>query len=488
MINMSEQKEEITKKKVRVLNPKTANNVVADDLTTSPAFKQALVYFESYDAFFYWTDNRYFRKLSQREMEQVVLRFCETNYPRQGFTASQMKDIIALIKLKVLREAQREDTHLIAFNDCLYNTRTFTTIPSSIEHLVTWNLPYNIADLDQPTPIFQKFLETSLVEQKDHNTPDFELINLVQEMMGYFISDTFYATGAFFFYGTGSNGKSVMMDLLAKIFGKEYVSTLALADFHRAFAIGDLINKRINISREEDEKFVSAKMFKTLVTGEPVRGEHKFGAGYTMEPTCKFLLGTNKLPTFDGFDHGLKRRIFLIPFYRQFIPKEQDKHLVEKLTIEIPGIIGWALKGAKRLQENNYVFSASKASADVFAEFEEEMSSAIMFFNENYVINNNERTSKADLYSYYGDWCRNNGKKGVSSSRKFHKELIENIPGLDGEVYGHATGSNTSFRAYNCIQSRRDERVGDDEFPIDDNIIEDPEEIKKMLPGLYDAK
>lgn len=482
---MSEQKETLPiKQRTRVLNPKTANNTVADDLTTSPAFKQALVYFESYDAFFYWTDNRYFRKLTSREMEKVVLRFCETNYPRQGFTAAQMKDIIALIKLKVLREAKKEDTHLIAFNDCLYNTRIFETIPSSIEHLVTWNLPFNVSDLSSPTPVFKKFLETSLVEQTDHNTPDFELINLIQEMMGFFMMDTFYATGAFFFYGTGSNGKSVMMDLLENIFGDNYVSTMALSDFNNHFAIGDLINKRINISREEDEKFVSAKMFKTLVTGEPVRGEHKFGNGYTMRPTCKFLFGTNKLPTFDGFDHGLKRRLFLIPFYNQFKPHEQDKHLVEKLECEIPGIIGWALEGAKRLKENNYVFSSAKASADIFAEFEEEMSSAIMFFNENYVIDNEWRTPKADIYQQYTYWCKDNGKKGVSSSRKFHKELMENIPGLDGEVFGKK--DNTAFRAYNCIESKRDSRINIDEFPIDGDIITDPEEIQKILPGLYD--
>lgn len=435
---------------------RVSNNAIANDFCNSAQFKENLVYFLSYDSFFVYTDNKYFRKLTERDLQKLVLRFCEVIFPGQGFTNSQVKDIIDLIRLKVIREEDKEETQYIAFNDCLYNTRTHTTEEFSPQRLVTWYMPYNLSQLNDPTPVFQKFLETSLVEEKSHTTPDYELINFVQEMFGFFMLDTFYATGAFFMYGMGSNGKSVMMDLLDNIFGDDYVSALSLANFNDKFAVKDIINKRLNISREEDEKFVSAKMFKTLVTGEPVRGEHKFGNGFKMKPTCKFLFGTNKLPTFDGFDYGLKRRLFLIPFHRQFLPHEQDKHLVEKLVKEIPGIIGWALEGAKRLEKNNFIFSDSRAVADLFAEFEEEMSAAIMFFNENYIVDDEFKTSKQELYDHYLVWAKDNGKKGSYSKRRFNKELVDNIKGLNGELFG--INSEGSFRAYNCRRSDRDVR------------------------------
>lgn len=473
--------EEVKTRGRRVLNPRSANNTIANDFVNHPSFRREIVYFRNYDSFFYWTEGRYFRKLDSFEMKQLIVRFIETNYPKQGFTTSQVKDIIDLIKLKCLRVAKQEETQYIAFQDCLYNTRTFTTEVFDIERLVTWNLPYNLADLQMPTPIFDKFLQSSLVEYKDKTVPDFELINLLQEMMGFFMTDTFYATGAFFFYGMGSNGKSVLMDLLEKIFGDNYVSALSLSDFNKQFTMVDLINKRLNISREEDEKYVSAKMFKSIVTGESVRAEHKFGEGFKMRPTCKFLFSTNKLPTFDGFDYGLKRRLFLIPFHRQIKPEDQDKHLIEKLEAEIPGIIGWALEGAKRLQANNYVFSPSKASADLFLEFEEEMSSAIMFFNENYVIDDDFKTSKADVYEHYRGWLAENGKKGVLSKRKFNHELKENIEGFKDDLFGHE-GLN-SFRAYNCRRSDRDNRDVYKERK-EDGIITDPEQVAQMLPGL----
>jgi putative DNA primase/helicase len=444
------------KKKVRAVKDSIPTNKIASDFCDCPTFEKNLVYFIDYDAFFIFTDGRYFKKLKERDFKKIILRFCETNYPRRGFSDANISDVISLVKLKINREAQKEDTQYIAFNDCLYNTRTNQTEEFSTDKLVTWNIPYNIANLNDPIPVFTKFIESSIVEKDNHYMPDYELIHLVQEMMGYIMLDSLYATGAFFLYGQGSNGKGVFTRLIADIFGSDYCSALSLSNFSDKFSVKDIINKRVNISSEEDEKFASGKMFKALVTGDPVRGEHKFGDGFTIESICKFIFATNKLPTFDGLDYGLKRRIFIIPFYRIFSPREKDHLLNEKLLKEIPGIIGWALEGAKRLIANNYSFSSSKSSANVFADFEEEMSSAIMFFNENYVIDNDFRTPRSDVYRQYVDWLRENGKKGVLSTRKFNKELMENISGLNNELFG--MNKEGSFRAFNCRPSNRENR------------------------------
>lgn len=441
------------------LHPKSANNQLATAFCETPPFSEFLIYAKSYESFFYYTDNKYYRKLDTFEIKKIILRFCETQYPRQGFTATQLGDVLELIKFKLERVVKKEESNLIAFNDCLYDTRTHTTIPFSPERICTWFIPHNLSEISTPTPHFTKFIETSVVEAKSHTTPDFELINLIQEMMGYLLLDSFYATGAFFLYGTGSNGKSVLTNLIEHIFGDEYVSAMSLADFNKPFAVGDIINKRVNISTEEDERFVSGKMFKVLVTGESLRGEHKFGAGYKMRSTCKFLFATNKLPTFDGLDYGLKRRIFIIPFYRKFSPKEQDKRLIEKLIPEIPGIIGWALEGAKRLEANNFTFSQSKASLGVFNEFEEEMSSAIMFFNENYVVDKEGKTPKADLYNHYLNWSKENGKRGMYSRNRFNKELMDNISGLEERI----AYIDKTVRVFNCLLSDRESREANKE-------------------------
>lgn len=406
------------------------NHQIAERFCTSDIFAQDLVYFVNYDSFFLYTDNRYYRKLDQRELDKIILRFCEVNFPSQGYTKQILRDVTEIIKIKVLRESTQEDAYYIAFLDCLYNTRTFEKEPFDRDKLATHNIPYNFEETQKDCPTFKHFLSTSLVHRDDHTKCDQELVTLIQQMMGFYLMDTNYATGAFFLYGAGSNGKSILSDVIREMIGKEFCSALSLSQLSQQFETVSLINKRVNISGEEDEKFASSKVFKAVVTGDYIHGRYIYGTGFDFKPSCKFLFSSNKLPTFDGLDYGLKRRIFIIPFWRKFKPEEQDKRLASKLHAEIPAIIGWALKGAQQLADNDFVFSKSKAVSDVFREFEEEMSSAIMFFNETYRLDNDHVIPKQVVYDNYINWMVANHKRGVLSKKRFLKELEDNISEL----------------------------------------------------------
>lgn len=421
---------EETKKKGRQAS-RYYNHQIADAFCNAEMFERNLVYFTNYDSFFIYTDNRYYKKLSLREFDKIVLRFCEVNYPTQGYTKQILRDVIEIIKMKVLREAEQEDSYYIAFNDCLLNTRTFELEEPSHKKLVTHYIPVNFEDTKKDCPVFKNFLNTSLTIRGQKETTDEELVRLVQEMMGFYLLDTSYATGAFFLYGQGSNGKGILSDVIRDMIGSDYCSALSLSQLSQQFEIVSIINKRVNISAEEDEKFASSKVFKAVVTGDHLHGRHIYGSGFDFKPKCKFLFSTNKLPTFDGLDYGLKRRIFIIPFWRKFLPHEQDKQLKDKLREELPAIIGYAIEGAKRLAENDFVFSRSKASEDVFKEFEEEMSSALMFFNENYVLDTDHVIPKHIVYDNYIAWMERNRKKGILSKRRFFKELEENMSELE---------------------------------------------------------
>lgn len=407
------------------------NHQIADAFCNAEMFARNLVYFVNYDSFFIYTDNKYYKKLGQRELDKIVLRFCEVNFPSQGYTKQILRDVVEIIKMKVLREAEQEDSHYIAFNDCLLNTRTFELEPADISKFVTHYIPVDYTETSADCPVFKNFLKTSLPLRGDKDTPDQELIDLVQEMMGFYLLDTAYATGAFFLYGAGSNGKGILSDVVRDMIGADYCSALSLSQLSQQFEIVSLINKRVNISAEEDEKFASSKIFKAVVTGDYLHGRHIYGTGFDFKPKCKFLYSTNKLPTFDGLDYGLKRRIFIIPFWRKFLPHEQDKLLKDKLKAELPAIVGFAIEGAKRLTENDFVFSKSSASGDVFKEFEEEMSSALMFFNENYVLDTTNTIAKTVVYDNYLAWMDRNRKRGILSKRRFFRELEDNMTKLE---------------------------------------------------------
>ena len=56
-------------------------------------------------------------------------------------------------------------------------------------------------------------------------------------------------------------------------------------------------------------------------------------------------MATNHKPVIKGTDHGIWRRIKLIPFTERIPEEKQDKHLELKLREEASGILNWLLEG-----------------------------------------------------------------------------------------------------------------------------------------------
>ena len=79
------------------------------------------------------------------------------------------------------------------------------------------------------------------------------------------------------------------------------------------------------------------------------------------------------------------------------------------------GIVRWALEGAKRIQENNFIFTENKATRAMQTKFKEHLSSAVLFFNEQCVHGSPLDFFSAEmLYTEYQTWIKQRGKKQQS--------------------------------------------------------------------------
>lgn len=407
-------------------NAKVFNQDVAYAFYTNEEYVENLVYNTQYSLFYIY-ENGHYKKLTPEDFRKVVISFIRKNFPRQNWTIHAIKDIVSWIEHECIRQTDHEDRHLIAFRDCLYNTKTFECEEFSRDKMVTYYLPYFYEDIKSPTPNFDRFINTSLVHKVDFTT-DPTLIAVVQEMLGSFFLDNLKASKAFFLYGeSGQNGKSTFTKLVRKIIGNQFCSALALSNLGEKFGLAPLIGMKVNIRDELDDKFGSSKIFKELVTGERVADQHKYGQPFEFENRAKFLFSSNVIATFDGIDNGLRRRLLFIPFYREFKDGDIDKDydLDEKLEKEIPGIVGWALEGAKRLVSNSYKFSDSKAVKTAMDEFDDDASSAIRFFRECYTVDA-EMTIWVPINKVYEDyifWMQTEGTKKFIGKKRFLKDI-----------------------------------------------------------------
>ena len=407
---------------------------MAKDFLQDSRFLKNLLYCEAYDMVYLYKDG-YYEEMPKVRLERTVLEFMSDNYPDRNITMHMVRDVIDQIKLGIYRRQVKEiDTPYIAFKDKLYNMDTFTFEDFDREKIALHHLDMATTELSDNHPLWDKFLGEVLVNSV--GKADTELLTLVQHMFGFYMLNHLKCHQVFFLVGQGANGKSVMLNILVKLIGEKFISAMSIQTLTTEhFATSDLVGKKVNLCNEEESKFMRSDKFKALISGDLISAERKFGSKFTFRPTTKYIFASNRLPTFDGVNYGIKRRMTIIPFNRVFSEHEQDKELIGKLANELPGIMKWTIDGARKLTENKLVFPFAKLTRQSGIDFENETSSALMFFRDNYCVSKTKEIfiDNMTLYREYTTWCQDNGKKPLSS-QNFHSDIMHNIEGLEAGI------------------------------------------------------
>lgn len=408
---------------------KINNHIMAQEFCRNESISTDMIYVVSFDAFFCYKDGIY-EEVEHREMKKKVHSFLISMYPEQNITDQLVKDVLTQIGYLLYRQVEEIKSDCIGLQDCILDLNTFETKPFSRDIVAIHRINTDLASLSTPTPMWDKFLSEVLVTKSGR--PDKQLHDLLQEAFGFFIINEIKPEATFFLVGQGSNGKSVILDVLESIIGHRFISAMTIQELTtNRFAPAGLIGKKLNICREEESKYLDAGKFKTIVSGEAVESQRKFQDNIVFKPQAKFIFASNSMPTFESINNGLRRRIFIIPFHRIFEDHEQDKDLKDKLFPEIGGIVAWALEGAKRLRKNNYQFTESRESTFAKEEYVETLSSALKFFYEFYEVSVEKITFVPQniMYAKYSLWSRDNGRKALNSVN-FFKDLRHNIKGI----------------------------------------------------------
>jgi P4 family phage/plasmid primase-like protien len=372
------------------------------------------------------------------------------------------------------------DLDYIALKDCLFNFKELKPFPinDNDRKFTPFYLDFSweelradetekYSGLKELAPNFSHFLETSICYE-GLNASDYDTINVVQEMMGYYLIRTKKKTVAFFLVGNGANGKTILADILRSMFPPEYVVANSLEELTTdSTRMASLVGKALNIASEEESKKMKNDKFKAVVSGDPIQTRRLYEESFTFLSVCKFLFLTNKMPRFQSVDNGIKRRVEIINFPRDFEEEEQDRDLFEKIKKEMPIIVGWAINGAKRLVKNNYLFTRSDATIKAKTSFISDMSSSISFINEYYEVSNNkgkDGTKGSLIYNEYKAWMEEVGKKSYILGRDtFYDHIDRNI--TKGYKYGNVI-------YYNLIRNSVFSNQADYEDEIQINDVE----------------
>jgi P4 family phage/plasmid primase-like protien len=411
-------------------------------------YQRDLMYCER-DRTFYLYQKGWYKAMPKKNMLAEIRNFLIMNERTSNIDlgVSIYKDVFDQLVLSLIYQgATREnyDLEYMAFNDCMFNFDTLEKeeISDNERKFTPFHLEFDWSDLmvnetksyekmGVLAPNFISFLETSIVFEGTRN-PDYETIKVIQEMLGYYLTATQKKTVAFFLIGNGANGKSILANVIRFMFPHEYVSANSLEELTMdATRLAGLVGKKINIASEEESKKMKNDKFKALVGGDLIEARRLYEESFSFVNTCKLLFLTNKAPRFQSVDNGIKRRVEIIKFPRDFEEKEQDRSLLSKIKGEIKYIVGWAINGAKRLVRNNYVFSKSDNTENAKKSFINDMSTALTFVVDNYDTTNekgNNGYRGTELYNKYKIWIDEVGKKSYAMGRdSFYDHIDRNF-------------------------------------------------------------
>jgi putative DNA primase/helicase len=293
-------------------------------------------------------------------------------------------------------------------------------LPHRKEDMIT-KLAKVCYDKDADCPMWKQFVREIMDYKAD-------LIAFLQTAAGWSISGDTSEQSMFILYGTGANGKSTFLNVIQNILGDYALSTWAETFMKRNndTATNDIARLRgarfVTTSKTEQGKRLSEHLIKQVTGNDALTVRFLYGEYFNFVPTFKIFMASNHKPVIRGTDHGIWRRIKLIPFTTRITEDKRDPYLDQKLLTEKSGILNWLIEGALRWKQEGLNVPALITNAT--DEYRGEMDIIGNFLKECCVQRPGAAIRARELFQVYQDWCDENNEM-ATSKRMFGLRLKE---------------------------------------------------------------
>lgn len=340
-------------------------------------------------------------------------------------TAKGIRDILSIAApgMTVLDRDFDNDNHIINCQNGILNIDTLTLMIHNRNEYCSRiaGVEYNP---EATCPMWEKHIETVFDGDKD-------LIENVQELLGYSLflgnPDAVFTVC----FGSGRNGKSVTIELMHHVLGTYAVSVspncfmddggnpggdrikMSGARLISATEPADTKNGRCSL----DSGFIKA------ATGNDVLSARRlYCEGINFKVEGLVVLATNTLPKIRDPSIAIWERIWCVPFNHYF-GEDRNTRMSESLKKEGSGILNWLIAGYKMYAEKGRLKQCNSISAQT-SEYRHDEDFYSAFFDDCTVRDPDSKITSGELYTLYCAWFERKypGKKAASSN-KFGREM-----------------------------------------------------------------
>ena len=355
--------------------------------------------------------------------EKIIERKMIELFP--GIKQNQRSEVLAYIRIKthVKSEDIKVNPYILNLKNTRYDIRSGKCLefaPEAIEFdriPVTYDPSAYCSDLD-------KMLNRVFLGDR-------EVINLFEEMVGACLLKRNSYQKAFILIGSGSNGKSTLLDMLEAFLGPRNYSSLPLEKVTDRFNMAELESRLANIGDDIDNVTIrDSGTLKKMISGESITVERKGERPFKLAPYATHIYSANAIPrSFDKSD-GFYRRWIFIPFNAKFTSSDPDYDplIEDKITTDnaLSYLLNIGIRGASRLIKRGRFTEPESVKAEL-ERYRTDNSTTLSWIEdkeltEDYFLDN----STDKVYGDFTDWCKVSGIKSgnVTGKKTFFKEIV----------------------------------------------------------------
>jgi putative DNA primase/helicase len=363
---------------------------------------------------------------SNTQMKKLLLEFF--NFQKNVPNINKINDALSLLSAHDKFPVYGKKNTVLVFRNCVVIPETRQRFDFSADFYARERINY-VYDTNAPAPTkWLNFLDFVFEFDDDKN----DKIAFLRQYMGLSTTKIIDFQVMVILLGGGSNGKSVILNVVQAMLGNDNVSNVSLSDFNQKFRVGQMEGKLVNVDHDLGYKSLKNEaLFKAIITGNRTLNERKFHDPAAFDPTAKLWAAGNYLPKVYNSTHAHYRRILPITFNRTVTDGEKNLALLDELIEEIPSILNWALDGLDILLKNKeFIIPAS--SREALGDYKDENDPFSRFMRENFEHLHDDASIKEgilrlDLYTKYSNFFRDHGYSGIKLNDMMFGRMLSDI-------------------------------------------------------------
>lgn len=315
---------------------------------------------------------------------------------------AMLKEAQHLLNIPVSNDDFDKNPYLLCCNNGVVNLKTGELQAHKPDFMCSMTTKHDI-DFENEPVLFNQFLDTTYSSDK-------ELIDYVLGIFAYGLTGLTREQSMFQFYGNGRNGKSLLLELMSRCMGDYAMASkpaLICEDRWGRSAdpseVASLKGKRmIFVEEPKQTDKIDESVVKNLTSGlGKIKACFKYANPFEFVFTGKIFVATNYELITRATDYGFWRRQHLIRHEHIITDEEDDRDLINKLTNEIPQILGLLVKRCVRYLKEGYLIKPQKV-VEWVEDYKTEMDIIAQW-----VERNCEEGSGPDFYTPSGELYEN---------------------------------------------------------------------------------